>query len=767
MKFFEKKAKILGINARNLQYLSKYNSRSDKKFADDKIFTKHFLASRGLGVAKLFHAIKSQRELTSKFLDALPESFVVKPSRGYGGGGILVIERRRGANFLSISGDSISRESLFQHCVGILEGRYSISGVSDQVIFEERLLCHPDFRVLSETGLPDVRVIVFQNVPVMAMARIPTLESEGKANMEMGAVALGIDIGSGKTTGGAHFSKFLKRMPNGESTIGFQIPFWDEILDTCTRTQMITKIGFLGVDLVVDGNGVKILEINARPGLKIQVANRAPLRDRLQKVADLKILDPADGVEVAKTLFSEKSVPDAGFVKKPTIGTLELVTLNAHPPKYLRAKVDLSATENVISPPFFASEKKVYNLTIGGVRMKLPAKKGRVNDADLILAGKYLGDFYVDPSKKWDEKRVEMLTADLDEKKLKSLDEKVCEIDRQIRLLAFINPQNLESQHELFRTHPGYEPQFSYRKSDLDFTFLHAELKKLPQIDHLLTPLYQQKITELQQKLHLLESVDSADFPRCSGKVFGSVSSGAYQRALKFVQNHQKKIRPDTSEIWDAERSESELKKYLKQHHLGHWKIKILTDSVADIQVVKKGQIFLKKDAKFSQNRLQALLAHEVGTHVFRFENGKRQDLQLFARGTAGYLQTEEGLAIWNQNALGLNLGEKFLMPAYLIIGIYWGQKMNFNDLFGYLKTHFELDDADAWKITTKVKRGVKNGEKGAFTKDALYFLGHEQVEDFFKKSGHISELYPGKISIRDLKILKKYDRLKPGKWLP
>ena len=92
-----------------------------------------------------FTAIKSQRELTPKFLYALPESFVVKPSRGYGGGGILVIERRRGANFLSVSGDSISRESLFQHCVGILEGRYSISGVSDQVIFEERLLCQPRF----------------------------------------------------------------------------------------------------------------------------------------------------------------------------------------------------------------------------------------------------------------------------------------------------------------------------------------------------------------------------------------------------------------------------------------------------------------------------------------------------------------------------------------------------------------------------------------------------------------------------------------------
>ena len=93
-KFLTKAREVLGINARNLLYLSRYNSRANKKFADDKIFTKQFLESRGVGVAKLFHVVRQHTQLTSDFFDGLPDSFVVKPNRGFAGGGILVITKK-------------------------------------------------------------------------------------------------------------------------------------------------------------------------------------------------------------------------------------------------------------------------------------------------------------------------------------------------------------------------------------------------------------------------------------------------------------------------------------------------------------------------------------------------------------------------------------------------------------------------------------------------------------------------------------------------
>jgi len=188
---------------------------------------------------------------------------------------------------------------------------------------------------------------------------------------------------------------------------------------------------------------------------------------------------------------------------------------------------------------------------------------------------------------------------------------------------------------------------------------------------------------------------------------------------------------------------------------------------VADIQVTKREAILVKKGAKFTSNRLKALLVHEIGTHVFRYENGKTQPLRILERGTANYLRTEEGLAVWNQNQLGLALGDKFLTPGYQIVALYMAQKMGFHDLFNYLKSTFDLSDELAWKLSLKSKRGYDNSEaKGAFTKDALYFMGMREVDRFIEKGGDIADLYVGKISVPDLPLVQKIDGLRPAKLL-
>ena len=213
MSFFQKANRILGMNARNLEYIARHNSFADKKFADDKIFTKNYLSSRGIGVAKLFHVIESHTQLTPEFIKSLPAEFVLKPNRGFGGGGIHVFLEKRKGTWRTPSGEKFNTEDIYRHGIDILEGKYSISGVQDSIIFEEVLHAHPAFRSLTEVGLPDVRIIVFNRVPVLAMLRVPTEESDGKANMELGAYGMGIDLSTGRTTGAAYHSKFLKKLP--------------------------------------------------------------------------------------------------------------------------------------------------------------------------------------------------------------------------------------------------------------------------------------------------------------------------------------------------------------------------------------------------------------------------------------------------------------------------------------------------------------------------------------------------------------------------
>ncbi len=765
MNFFKRARGILGINARNLHYIAKYNTATNKKFADDKIFTKNFLQSRGIGVAKLIQTVKHYRELTPEFFEALPDSFVIKPNRGFAGAGILLIVQKKGKYWVTSSGKKFDEEFLYRHCGEILDGKYSISGISDTVIFEERLDPHPSFRKLSDVGLPDVRIVAFNNVPIMAMLRVPTHESEGKANMELGAIALGIDIGTGKTTGGAYHSQFVRKMPNGHRTEGFQVPYWDEVLAAAAKIQSLSKIGFVGVDLVIAKTGVKVLEINARSGLKIQIANRVPLKTRLEKVADLKVLTPEDGVEIAKTLFSQSKPVEEEKTTKPVVGVTEMVVLNLEKPQTIVAKIDLSAETNKLSSKFYTGQ--ILDVTIQNKRIKLPVEKVEIEGVDLILAGKFLTDFYIDPNKVADHKMPEMVQAQLDEKMIQNIDEKVCEIDEQIKLLSYINPRNLAEQKALFLANPEFSPRFFYRECDLDLDQMKRDLKRIPEVNHELYPLFARKIEEIEHKIELIRSVGTKDFVAASRATFGGVTERTYKEAIQFIQTHMKTFQEDPSPELDTKTTEQRLKEFLKIHRLSHWKIKIMENTVSDIQVTKKHIIFIRKGAKFRENRLKALLVHEIGTHVFRFENGKLQPFRILERGTAGYLQTEEGLAVWNQNKLGFDLGEKFFTPAYQIIAIHLAKKLSFQDLFHYMKDTYEVSDELAWKLCVKAKRGLRDTqEKGAFTKDALYFTGLREVEKFLEKGGKVEDLYIGKITIGDLKLIGKIEDVKPAKFL-
>ena len=765
MNIFLKARGILGINARNLDYIAKYNTRTAKKMADNKVFTKHFLSSRGIGVAKLYHLVKSYTQLTSDFFNSLPNSFVIKPNKGLGGGGILVIVDKKGSFWITASGNKLDQEFLYRHCIEILDGKYAISGTYDSVIFEECLEPHQDFRKLTDVGLPDVRVIVFNNVPVLAMLRVPTYESDGKANMEIGAVGLGIDLGTGRTTGGAQYHHFISKMPNGAPTAGFQVPFWDKILLSAAKIQNATKIGFIGVDLVITRTGIKVLEVNARAGLKIQIANKIALKTRLEKVADLKVMTPQDGVEIAQTLFSQKGSSEGGSSLKPVLGIFESVILNTEKPIILRAKIDLLAEANTISSDFY--DGSILDVTLAGQRLKLPVEKGRVEGADIVLAGKFLTDFYIDPSKK-ESGSSSVLTSQLDDKMIRSIDEKICEIDERIKLLSFLNPRNLDEQKALFLANPEMSPLFSYRECDLDLEQMKRDLKKIPEVNHALMPLFREKIGEIEHKLDLIGSVGKKDFEGFSRMYFGVVPATTYQSAVEFLQKHRKRVRPDKSPELDTKVATATIEGFLKRHKLSHWKVKIKEDTVSDIQVTKQHSILLKKEATFQENRLEAVLVHEIGTHIFRFENGRLQPFRIFERGTAGYLRTEEGLAIWNQNQLKLDLGEKFLTPALQVVAIHLAKKMSFADVFQYLRQTYNVSKELAWKLCVKAKRGlIDTALPGAFTKDALYFLGLQDIESFLKKGGDIKDLYVGKITISDLKIIAHMEGLVKAKFLP
>jgi len=282
-----RKAGVLGMNRRNKEYIMRYNRRSSFPLVDDKVLTKQLAITHGIPTPPLYHVVSHYGDIAG-FERALGDrgEFVLKPARGSGGSGIILITDRRDGKFVTQSGVMISRDDIRYHISGILSGMYSLEGLEDKAIIEG--LIHPDrvFGKVTYEGVPDVRIIVYRGVPAMAMVRLPTRQSDGKANLHRGAVGVGIDIATGRTMDGVGRSGAITRHPDtGELLRDIEVPFWGKMLVMAAQSGDMTGLGYLGVDLVIDRNeGPLLLELNARPGLQIQIANRKGLLERLEVI---------------------------------------------------------------------------------------------------------------------------------------------------------------------------------------------------------------------------------------------------------------------------------------------------------------------------------------------------------------------------------------------------------------------------------------------------------------------------------------------------
>lgn len=352
---------ILGLNSRNHLYTSVYNTRRGKIIANSKLTTKEALSKVGIRVPEVYAVIDNPSQLDAFDFLSLPEDFVVKPNKGLGGEGIEVIEERGkyAGEWITSEGEIVGINDLRLHVQDILMGQYSMDDLPDTAYIEERVKVHPKFAKYSYHGTPDIRVIVFNKIPVMAMLRLPTEESSGRANLFQGAVAAGIDITTGMTTHAIHHGKQIVFYPGTRRKLRFiEIPQWDEVLETAIRCQETTGLGYLGVDVVLQPTGEEdgkvmavpmVLEINAQPGLKIQLANQAGLRDRLQRVEGLNIKDARHGIRVAKALFADPMIMEKELGRK-TIGLteeVEVVSIFGDRVK-VAAKVDTGADRSSI-----------------------------------------------------------------------------------------------------------------------------------------------------------------------------------------------------------------------------------------------------------------------------------------------------------------------------------------------------------------------------------------------------------------------------------
>ena len=298
--------------------------------------------------------ISSEKTINKFDFNSLPSSFVIKPAMGTGGTGNLLIygKSKKDGRWIGVNGKKFSEDYLKSYCLGILNNTFSLEFAKkrDKAIIQERIKLDPSLKRISyKKGLPDIRIIIFKNIPIMAMLRLPTKKSGGRSNLHLGGVATGIDLATGTTTYAVTHDKPIEKHPDtGVILSGFSVPKWRDVLKIAVKAVDVVGLKFAAVDVVIDiEKGPMVLELNTRGGLAIQIANREGLKGRLQRVKGIKPTSLLHARKIGMNLFGgevEDSVVEAtGMQVVGFLGLASFYGLNGKSVKKIKVKNDTGA----------------------------------------------------------------------------------------------------------------------------------------------------------------------------------------------------------------------------------------------------------------------------------------------------------------------------------------------------------------------------------------------------------------------------------------
>lgn len=427
LSFLKKSKFVLGKSERDLRYVKIPLIEKGRHVPDNKLKTKRLLKKNGVPVPKTIKIIQNQTSLKNLRWSKLPDSFVIKPNLGTLGKGILIVfgRRKKGETrrlktkrWIQADGKPISINDIKNHILRALEGEFSLSDLPDIVFFEERLKVHPDLKPYCKRGIPDIRIIVYNKIPVMAELRLPTPESQGRANLHQGGIGLGIDMSTGATTAhGIWHKKLIYNLPGEKKLLlaGIKIPHWKKILELAVKTQIAIGINYVGLDIAIDRDqGPMVVEVNTYPMLGIQVANLSPLKPRLEKVEGIKTKSIKHAVRLAQNLFGgdiEEGVEEVSG-RKVIGATQPIEIIDKKQQKYsfvakidtgtLKTRIRKDVVEKLKLKPNKKEEKPTVFLSfiMDNITIDTEALLADESEKDEIVIGRRdLKKFLIDPTK--------------------------------------------------------------------------------------------------------------------------------------------------------------------------------------------------------------------------------------------------------------------------------------------------------------------------------------------------------------------------------
>lgn len=172
--------------------------------------------------------------------------------------------------------------------------------------------------------------------------------------------------------------------------------------------------------------------------------------------------------------------------------------------------------------------------------------------------------------------------------------------------------------------------------------------------------------------------------------------------------------------------------------------------------MVSGADLLIGKQLNMSAERVNALIQHEVGTHMLTYCNGHAQPLDLMYAGFAGYEQLQEGMAVLSEYLVGgLDINRLKLLAARVVAVDTLASGADFIETFTVLIKEYGFKSQTAFNISMRVHRG------GGYTKDAIYLKGLVELLAFIKEGGNLSALYAGKFALKHLPLIEELNHLR------
>jgi len=340
-------------------------------------------------------------------------------------------------------------------------------------------------------------------------------------------------------------------------------------------------------------------------------------------------------------------------------------------------------------------------------------------------------------------------------------DWRLAEVAEGLQFLLHVTPTDTDAAWRRFAA-AGYlgEPDLTYRPLACDLDELEACVEKAP-VDDVPNPtaaeLLREKRDELRCKVAMLRHRGTPRFLELSRRVYGEVDDDLLELAKRLLyrlpaeaRGEPVKGRLDAAAF--AVRAERELQHYRRLHPEFSARVEVSSD-VPPSLMVSGDRLLVGSGTHIPKRRAEALIHHEIGTHLVTRFNGSRQPLRLLACGLAGYDVLQEGLAVLAEFlAGGLHRSRFRILAARVVAVCRMTGGAAFPETFRELAERFGFDDETAFTVAVRVHRS------GGFTKDAVYLRGLAALLEYLAGDGNgdLEPLLVGKVDLPHAPAVRK-----------